>query len=151
MKILIGNDHAGTDLKFEIMKHLEEEGYEVINYGTDTNDRVDYPKVGEKVAEELVAGKGDLAVLICGTGVGITLAANKVPGIRAAVCSDTTTAHLVREHNHANIIGIGARIVGVELAKDIVDSYLNATPMEGRHQERVDMITAIEKKYTKEA
>ena len=149
MKILIGNDHAGTELKFEIMKHLEDEGYEVKNFGTDTTDRVDYPKVGEKVAEALVAGEGDLAVLICGTGVGITLAANKVPGIRAGVCSDTTTAHLVREHNRANIIGIGARIVGPELAKDIVDSYLNAEPMGGRHQERVDMITAIEKKYSR--
>ena len=149
MRILIGNDHAGTELKFEIMKHLEEQGYEVENYGTDTKESVNYPEIGAKVAEELAAGKGDLGVLICGTGVGITMAANKVPGIRAAACSDTTTAHLIREHNHANIIGIGARIVGVELAKDIVDSFLNAEPLGGRHQERVDMITAIENKYSR--
>ncbi|MQN02093.1 MAG: ribose 5-phosphate isomerase B [Lachnospiraceae bacterium] len=149
MKILIGNDHAGTELKFEIMEHLQEEGYEVENFGTDTTERVNYPEIGQKVAEALMAGDGDLGILICGTGVGITLAANKVPGIRAACCSDTTTAHLVREHNHANILGIGARIVGPELAKDIVDSYLNAVPQGGRHQTRIDMITEIEKKYNK--
>ena len=149
MKILIGNDHAGTELKFEIMKHLEDEGYEVQNLGTDTKDSVNYPEIGAKVAEALVAGEGDLGVLICGTGVGITMSANKVPGIRAAACSDTTTAHLIREHNHANIIGIGARIVGSELAKDIVDSFLKAKPLGGRHQDRVDMITAIEKKYSR--
>ncbi|MDD6380810.1 MAG: ribose 5-phosphate isomerase B [Lachnospiraceae bacterium] len=149
MTILIGNDHAGTELKNEIMKYLTDKGYEVENFGTDTKDRVDYPKIGQKVAEALAAGEGDLAILICGTGIGITLAANKVPGIRATACFDTTTAHLVREHNHANILGLGARIVGVELAKDIVASFLNAKPEGGRHQERVDMITEIEKKYNK--
>lgn len=149
MTILIGNDHAGTNLKNEIMKYLTDEGYEVENYGTDNTDRADYPKIAQKVAEALVAGEGDLGILICGTGIGITLAANKVPGIRAAACFDATTAHLVREHNHANILGLGARITGTELAKDIVDSFLNAKLLGGRHQERVDMITEIEKKYSK--
>ncbi|MBQ1843584.1 MAG: ribose 5-phosphate isomerase B [Lachnospiraceae bacterium] len=149
MTILIGNDHAGTELKNVIMKHLTDEGYEVENYGTDTTESVDYPRIGQKVAEALVAGEGDLGILICGTGIGITLAANKVPGIRAAACYDATTAHLIREHNHANILGLGARIVGTELAKDIVDSFLNAEPLGGRHQDRVDLITEIEKKYSK--
>lgn len=149
MTILIGNDHAGTELKNVIMKYLTDKGYEVENYGTDTMESVDYPRIGQKVAEALAAGEGDLGILICGTGIGITLAANKVPGIRAAACYDTTTAHLVREHNHANILGLGARIVGTELAKDIVDSFLNAKPLGGRHQDRVDLITEIEKKYSK--
>lgn len=149
MKIIIANDHAGTRLKFELMAHLQDEGYEVVNLGTDTEDSVDYPRIGEKAAEALIAGEAELGVLICGTGVGITLAANKVPGIRAAVCSDTTTAHLVREHNHANIIGIGARIVGVELAKDIVDTFLKAQPAMGRHQKRVELISEIERKYSR--
>lgn len=149
MKILIGNDHAGTALKEEIKRHLEDAGIEVVNYGTDSTESVNYPEIGQKVAEELVAGKGDLAILICGTGIGITLSANKVPGIRAAACYDATTAHLIREHNHANILGLGARITGSELAKDIVDSFISAKPLGGRHQERVDMITAIEKKYSR--
>lgn len=149
MTILIGNDHAGVDLKNEIVKYLTDKGYEVENYGTDTTDSVNYPEIAQKVAEALVAGEGDLGILICGTGIGITLAANKVPGIRAAACFDTTTAHLVREHNHANILGLGARIVGTELAKDIVDSFLEAKELGGRHQERVDMITKIEEKYSK--
>ncbi|MBQ1598004.1 MAG: ribose 5-phosphate isomerase B [Lachnospiraceae bacterium] len=149
MKLIIGNDHAGTELKFEIKEYLEGKGYEVINYGTDTSESVHYPQIGAGLAEKVAAGEADLGILICGTGVGISLAANKVPGIRAAVCSDVTTAHLVREHNHANIIAFGARIVGSELAKDIVDAFLNAKPLGGRHQERVEMITDVEKKYCK--
>ena len=148
-KLVIGNDHAGTELKFEIKKYLEEKGYEVENYGTDSTESVNYPEIGAGLAEKVAAHEADLGILICGTGVGISLAANKVPGIRAAVCSDVTTAHLVREHNHANILAFGARIVGSELAKDMVDAFLNAKPLGGRHAERVEMITAVEKKYSK--
>ncbi len=151
MKIALGNDHAAVEMKFEIQKYLEELGHEVVNFGTDTPERVDYPVIGEQVALCVAKGEADRGVLICGTGVGISLAANKVPGIRAAVCSDTTTAHLVREHNEANIIAFGARIVGAELAKDIVKSFLDAEVCGGRHAERVEMLRGLERKYMKEA
>jgi ribose 5-phosphate isomerase B len=125
---------------------MEEMGHEVVNYGVDTTESCDYPVIGEKVGRAVAAGEVDCAILICGTGVGISLAANKVKGVRAAVCSDTTTAHLVREHNHANILAFGARIVGIEKAKDLVKAYLEATPMEGRHAERVAMLAEIEQR-----
>ena len=144
MKIAIGNDHAATDLKWVIKEYVESKGHEVINFGTDDNESCDYPAFGKAVGEAVVAGEVDCGILICGTGVGISIAANKVKGVRAAVCSDTTTAHLVKEHNNANIIAFGARIVGTELARDIVDSYLNAEFEGGRHQRRVDMIHEIE-------
>lgn len=146
MKIAIGNDHAAVELKWQIMEYVKELGHEVVNYGTDTSDSCHYPEYGEKVAKAVAEKKADYGILICGTGVGISIAANKVKGIRAAVCSDTTTARLVKEHNNANIIAFGARIVGNELAKDIVKAYLNAEFLGGRHAERVDMITEIEKR-----
>ena len=133
MKIAIGNDHAAVDMKKELIPFLESLGHEVVNFGTDTKESTPYPMYGEKVGEYVASGQADCGVLICGTGVGISLAANKVPGIRAAVCSEPTTARLVREHNHANIIAFGERIVGVETAKDILLAYLNATPLDGRH------------------
>lgn len=145
MKIAIGNDHAATELKFIIKEYVEGMGHEVINYGTDDNNSCDYPEFGRKVGEAVVNGEADCGILICGTGVGISIAANKVKGVRAAVCSDVTTAHLVKEHNNANIIAFGARIVGVELAKDIVKTYLDAEFEGGRHQRRIDMIHDIEK------
>lgn len=145
MKIAIGNDHAATELKFIIKEYVESMGHEVINYGTDDNNSCDYPEFGRKVGEAVVNGDADCGILICGTGVGISIAANKVKGVRAAVCSDVTTAHLVKEHNNANIIAFGARIVGVELAKDIVKTYLEAEFEGGRHQRRIDMIHDIEK------
>ena len=144
MKIAIGNDHAAVEMKMEIKKYLEELGHEVVNYGIDKVESCNYPEYGEKVGRAVVAGEADCGILICGTGVGISIAANKVKGIRAAVCSDTTTAHLVKEHNNANIIAFGARIVGIELAKDIVKAYLDAEFMGGRHQTRIDMIHEIE-------
>ena len=146
MKIIIGNDHAATAMKFEIMEYLKELGHEVVNVGTDNNESCNYPEYGEKVGRAVVAGEADCGVLICGTGVGISIAANKVAGVRAAVCSDVTTARLVKEHNNANIIAFGARIVGVETAKDIVKAYLDAEFAGGRHQPRIDMIHEIEKK-----
>lgn len=144
MKIAIGNDHSAVDLKREITAFVEQMGHEVINFGTDSTESCDYPVYGEKVGRVVAAGEADCGILICGTGVGISLAANKVKGIRCGVCSDTTTAHLIREHNHANIIAFGARIVGTEKAKDIVKAYLEAEPMGGRHQMRVDMISKME-------
>lgn len=146
MKIAIGNDHAATDLKFVIMEYVKELGHEVVNFGTDTNDSCDYPMFGEKVGRAVVAGEADCGILICGTGVGISIAANKVNGVRAAVCSDSTTARLVKEHNNANILAFGARIVGSELAKDMVKAYLDAEFLGDRHQRRVDMFAEIEKR-----
>ena len=146
MKIGIGNDHTAFDLKNIIKAHLEEQGYEVVDYGAYSSERCNYPEFGEKVARAIVAGEVELGVLICGTGVGISLAANKVKGIRAAVCSEPYTAQLVRRHNNAQIIAFGARVVGDEMAKMIVDEFLNAKFEGGRHQTRVDMIMAIEEK-----
>jgi len=144
MKIAIGNDHAATELKFIIKEYVEGMGHEVINFGTDDNESCDYPAYGKKVGEAVVNGEADCGILICGTGVGISIAANKVKGVRAAVCSEVATGHLVKEHNNANIIAFGARIVGVELAKDIVKTYLEAEFEGGRHQRRIDMIHDIE-------
>lgn len=146
MKIGIGNDHAAVEMKMQIMEYLESLGHEVVNYGVDTTERCNYPEIGEKVGRAVAAGEVECAVLICGTGVGISIAANKVHGVRAAVCSDITTAHLVKEHNNANIIAFGARIVGIETAKDIVKAYLDAKFLGGRHQTRIDMISDIEKR-----
>lgn len=150
MKIGIGNDHAATEMKKEIMKYLQNQGYEVVNYGTDTNESCDYPIYGEKVALAIKNHEVDEGVLICGTGIGISLAANKVPGIRAASVSETVSARLAKEHNNANIIAFGARIVGIEEAKAIVSAFLNAKFQGGRHKRRVDIIDEIDKRDHKE-
>jgi len=145
MKIAIGNDHVAVELKNHITKYVEAKGYKVVNFGTDSNESCDYPIYGEKVAKAVASGECDLGILICGTGIGISLAANKVKGIRAAVCSEPYSARLTRQHNNANIIAFGARVVGHAMAEMIVDEFLNAEYEGGRHQRRVDMITAIEK------
>ena len=144
MKLAIGNDHAGVELKREIQAYLESKGIEVVNVGTDANESYPYAISGYKVAELVAGGEVDGGVLICGTGVGISLAANKVKGIRACVCSEPVTARLTKQHNNANIIAFGARIVGAETAKAIVDAWLEADFEGGRHQTRVDMIHEIE-------
>ncbi len=149
MKIAIGNDHAAVEMKNEIKAYLESKGHEVINFGTDTSDSCDYPVYGQKVAEAVASGQVEEGVLICGTGIGISLAANKVPGIRAAVCSEPVSARLAKQHNDANIIAFGARIVGLEEAKAIVDAFFDAEFEGGRHQRRIDLITAVEEKYNK--
>ena len=146
MKIGIGNDHAAVDMKNEISEYLKEKGYEVVNYGTDSNESCDYPVYGEKVGEAVAHGDGDLGILICGTGVGISLAANKVEGIRAVVCSEPYTAKLSRQHNNTNILAFGARVIGIETAKMIVDEWLNAEFMGGKHERRVNMLMDIEKR-----
>lgn len=144
MKIGIGNDHAAVDMKNEVVEYLQEKGYEVVNYGTDTTESCHYPVYGEKVGKAVASGEVDLGILICGTGVGISLAANKVKGIRAVVCSEPYSAKLSRQHNNTNILAFGARVVGIEMAKMIIDEWLDAEFMGGRHQTRVDMIMAIE-------
>lgn len=146
MKIGIGNDHAAVDMKNEISEYLKEKGYEVVNYGTDSNESCDYPVYGEKVGEAVAHGDVDLGILICGTGVGISLAANKVEGIRAVVCSEPYTAKLSRRHNNTNILAFGARVIGIETAKMIVDEWLNAEFMGGKHERRVNMLMDIEKR-----
>ena len=144
MRIGIGNDHSAVEMKKEVMKFLQDLGYEVINYGTDSTESCDYPVYGEKVGRAVVAKEVDLGILICGTGVGISLAANKVKGVRAVVCSEPYSARLSRQHNNTNILAFGARVVGIELAKMIIEEWLNAEFEGGRHQRRVDMIMHIE-------
>ena len=144
MKLAIGNDHSAVEMKKEIKAHLESRGVEVVDMGVHTPESCNYPVLGYKVARLVADGEVDGGVLICGTGVGISLAANKVKGIRACVCSDPYTAKLSKMHNNTNIIAFGARVVGVELAKMIVDEWLNAEFEGGRHQKRVDMLTEIE-------
>ena len=146
MKIGIGNDHIGYSLKLEIVKHLKELGHEVVDFGHHNEERTDYPIYGEAVANAVVNKEVDCGILICGTGVGISLAANKVNGIRAVVCSEPYSAMLSKQHNNTNILAFGARVVGVDLAKMIVNSWLNASYEAGRHTKRIDMITVIEEK-----
>ena len=143
-KIAIGNDHVAVELKNHITKYVEAKGYTVVNFGTDSSDSCDYPVYGEKVARAVASGECDLGILICGTGIGISLAANKVKGIRAAVCSEPYSARLTRQHNNANIIAFGARVVGQAMAEMIVDEFLDAEFEGGRHQRRVDLIEKIE-------
>lgn len=146
MKIGIGNDHAAVEMKEQIAEYLKEFGYEVVNYGTDTHDSCDYPEYGEKVGRAVANKEVDLGILICGTGVGISLAANKVKGVRAVVCSEPYSARLSRQHNNTNVLAFGARVIGIEMAKMIVQEWLEAKFEGDRHQRRVDMITAIEEK-----
>ncbi len=144
MKIAIGNDHSAVELKKHITKFVENMGHTVVNFGTDTTDSCDYPEFGEKVGIAVSKGECDLGILICGTGIGISLAANKVKGVRAAVCSEPYSAKLTREHNNANIIAFGARVVGEAMAEMIVEAFLTAEFEGDRHAKRVNMITEIE-------
>ncbi len=146
MKIGISNDHAAVDLKFEIIKHLEAKGYEVMNYGTNTTESYDYPVAGKIIGEAVRDKEVDCGIAICGTGIGISLAATKVKGVRAACVSEPVSAKLTKSHNDANVICFGARIVGLEVAKAIVDAWLE-TPFDGgeRHKRRIEMIMDIEK------
>ena len=147
MKIGIANDHAAVEYKNEIAKYISEKyGYEVVNFGTDTLDSCDYPVFGEKCARAVANKEVDKGIVICGTGVGISLAANKVKGIRCVVCSEPYSAALSRRHNDTNMLAFGSRVVGIELAKLIVDTWLTSEFEGGRHQRRVDMIMDIENK-----
>ena len=144
-KLAIGNDHVAVQMKREIQAYLEEKGYEVINVGTDSEERFNYPISGYKVAKMVASGEVDGGVLICGTGVGISLSANKVEGIRCVTCSEPYSARLSRQHNNTNIVAFGARVVGIETAKDIVDAWLAGEYEGGRHQVRIDMIDEIQR------
>lgn len=144
MKIAMGNDHTAVELKNIIKEFAEEKGYEVLDLGTNSPESCDYPVYGEKVGKAVASGQADLGIVICGTGVGISLAANKVKGIQACVCSEPYTAKLSRMHNNSNVLAFGARVVGSEMAKMITEEWLNASYEGGRHQRRVDMLMEIE-------
>ena len=141
MKVAIGNDHAGVELKNYLIDYLKKKNIEVVNVGTDTTDSCDYPVFAKKVAGEVIDKNVDFGILICGTGIGISIAANKVKGIRAAKVNNTTEAKLAREHNHANIICLGARIIGNVIASEIVDSFIEAKESSAEnHLRRLSML-----------
>jgi ribose 5-phosphate isomerase B len=145
MKIAIGSDHVGYGMKIEIIEYLKEKGIEVKDFGPYGTDRVDYPDYSVKVANAVVSGEYDKGILICGTGVGISIAANKVDGIRAVACSEPYSALLSRQHNDTNVLAFGARVIGIETAKMIVECWLSGVYEGGRHQNRVDKIAKIER------
>lgn len=145
-RIAFGCDHAGFILKADILAHLHSRGVEIIDKGTWSRARTDYPRYASDVAQAIVDGEVEGGILICGTGVGIAITANKFPGIRAVVCSEPYSAQLSRRHNNTNILAFGSRVVGLDLAKMIVDAWLDATFAGGRHQTRVEAIAAIEQR-----
>ena len=143
-RIALSSDHAAIDLRQSIANHIARQGYDVVDIGPTTPESTHYPKHGEAAARLVASGDCALGIILCGTGQGIMMAANKVKGIRCGVCSDTFSASMIRQHNDANMLSIGARVVGEGLALEIVDAFLAAEFEGGRHGTRVDMITAIE-------
>ncbi len=143
MKIGIASDHGGFGLKEEIKKYFDEKKIDYIDYGTDSTDSVDYPDYGKKAAEAVIRGEVEKAIVICGTGIGISISANKVDGIRCALCSETYSARMSREHNDANVLALGARVLGVDLALEIVETWLEGKFQGGRHQRRVEKMNKI--------
>lgn len=146
MNIAIASDHGGFGLKESLKKHLEERGISAVDCGTTNEDSCDYPDFAEKACGLVQRGEADCAVLVCGTGIGMSISANKMTGIRAALCGDTFSARFTRAHNDANVLCLGARVVGPGLAEDILDAFLDGKFEGGRHQRRLDKIAAIEKK-----
>ena len=144
MKLVIGNDHAAVDMKNEIKQYLEEKGIEIVDVGTNSTDSFNYPISGYRVGKMVAEGKVDGGIAICGTGVGISLACNKVDGVRACCCSEPYSAEMSKRHNNANVICFGARVIGIETAKQIVDAWINAKFEGGRHETRVNMIMEIQ-------
>ncbi|MFP4564299.1 MAG: ribose 5-phosphate isomerase B [Spirochaetia bacterium] len=141
--IALGSDHAAFEYKELVKAYILEKGFEVEDFGTHSLDRVDYPVIGESVARAVADGRYEKGIILCGTGIGISISANKVPGIRCVVCSEPYSARLSRQHNDTNVLALGARVVGIELAKMIIDIWLE-TPFEGgRHQKRVDMLDKL--------
>lgn len=141
----IGSDHGGYTLKEHIKKMLEEKGIEVKDFGTHSTDSVDYPDIAEAVCKGIADGECECGILVCGTGIGMSIAANKIKGIRAAHVTDSYSARMTKEHNDANVICLGERITGIEIANDIVNAYLNAEFAGGRHEKRVTKLMALEK------
>ena len=149
MKIAIGSDHGGYGLKELIYQYLQEKGHEVTDFGTHNEESCDYPVYAQKVAEAVAAAKYQRGILLCGTGIGISIAANKVPGIRCALVSDCYSARVTRQHNDSNVLAMGGRTLGPEVALDIVNTWISSEFEGGRHQRRVDLITELEKKYNR--
>lgn len=145
-KIIIGCDHGGLELKNEIIAHLNKRGFEVTDVGTYTLESCNYPDYAEALCQKIQAGEYPLGILVCGTGIGMSIAANKHNGIRAACCSDTFSARMTRMHNDANVLCIGGRVVGAGLACDMVDLFVDTEFEGGRHTTRVEMLAEIEKK-----
>jgi len=151
MKIVVGSDHAGYRLKQEVVSWLKELGHEAADMGTMSSESVDYPDFALKVCESVTGAQADLGILVCGTGLGMAITANKVSGIRAVTCGDVFSARCSREHNDANVLCLGERVVGPGVARDVVEAWLGATFAGGRHQRRVDKISDIERKYTSQS
>ena len=145
MKIGIGNDTAGTNLKYIILKHLESKGFEVIDFGAAKGETVEYPVAAKTVSESVLKGEVDKGIHVCATGIGISMAANKINRIRAALCADSYSAKMAAEHTDAHIIALGAKIVGEEVAIDIVDSFLNSKFSGGVFKTRIDLMSELEK------
>lgn len=149
MKIAIACDHGGLNLKIAVKKYLADNGYEVMDFGTDSTDSCDYPDYALPAAEAVANGECDRGIVICSTGIGVSIVANKVPGVRCAHCHDSYCAEFTRLHNNSNVLALGEKVVGVGYALKIVETFLKTEFEGGRHQRRVDKITAIEKKYSK--
>jgi ribose 5-phosphate isomerase B len=150
MRIVVAADHVGFPLKDNVLEYLKSQGLEVEDYGTSSAERVDYPDYAEKVAARVAAKQADYGVLVCGTGIGMMLAANKVPGIRAVAANDTISARLAREHNDANILTLGARMIDAAAMRQIVDTWLTTPFAGGRHELRLQKIDALEQHYHSE-
>ena len=145
MKVAIGNDHGGVELKQHLVGYLEKNGYEVVNVGTDETASTDYPIYAERVAKKVLSGECERGILICGTGIGISISANKIHGVRCALCSEPVSAALARQHNNANIVAMGARTIGPVMAEEIVKTFLTETFDGGRHAIRVGKIMALDR------
>ncbi|WHQ36988.1 ribose 5-phosphate isomerase B [Spiroplasma sp. SV19] len=143
MKVIIGNDHTGVEMKNALVNYLTDHNYQVINLGTDSSVAVDYPDLGQAVGEKVMQEKDSLGIVICGTGIGISIAANKVKGIRAALCNEVILAKLAREHNNANVLALGARVIANQNAIWIVETFLNTIFDAGRHALRVDKLNKL--------
>jgi len=141
--VALASDHAGFDLKAQLATHLRDQGVEVLDLGTLENKSVDYPDFGRRMGEAIAAGEAERGVVICGTGIGISIAANRNPAVRAALCHDVTSARLSREHNDANVLALGARLIGPEVARDCLDVFLKTAYQGGRHDRRVAKLSAV--------
>lgn len=150
MKIALACDHGGLNLKYEIIKELKAQGHEVVDFGTNSTDSCDYPDFALPAAEAVASGKCEKGIVVCSTGIGVSIVANKVPGVRCAHCHDSYCAEFTRLHNDANVLALGEKVIGVGYALKIVNTFLNTEFEGGRHQRRVDKITEIEKKYCKQ-
>jgi len=144
MKVVVGSDHGGFELKEVLKKHLEDKGIDVTDVGAYDTNSVDYPDIAVSACEKVTSGECSWGVLVCGTGIGISIAANKVDGIRCALVSNEYSAEMTKRHNNANMLAFGGRVTGPDLAKNILDAYINAEFEGGRHQKRIDKISAIE-------